>query len=154
MLSIQSTEIQQTKVKDLMVPAEKVANVQSQNPLEHALLVLVKTGYSAVPVLDSDFHFEGVISKTMIIESILGMERIEVEKLSNLRVKSVMEKEFPTLNKEDGFMQGLKVVVDHPFVCIVDKDGYFDGILTRRAILKRLNQYLHENFYQNEQSQG
>ncbi|SET92701.1 CBS domain-containing protein [Salinibacillus kushneri] len=149
MLSIESTEIQQTKVKDLMIPAEKVAHVQNQNPLEHALLVLVKTGYSAVPVLDSNFHLEGVISKTMIIESILGIERIEVEKLSNLRVKSVMGKDFPTLKKNDGFMEGLKVSVDHPFVCVVDEDGYFDGILTRRVILKRLNQYLHENFYQN-----
>ncbi|MRG85577.1 cyclic-di-AMP-binding protein CbpB [Salinibacillus xinjiangensis] len=145
MLSTESTEILETKISDLMIPSEKVAHVQNQNPLEHALLVLVKTGYSAVPVLDANFHFEGIVSKTMIIESILGIERIEVEKLSKITVSFVMEKDVPTIRKDDTFMKGLKLVINRPFVCVVDESGYFDGILTRRVILKQMNRYLHEN---------
>ncbi|MCP8616032.1 cyclic-di-AMP-binding protein CbpB [Salirhabdus salicampi] len=145
MLDLQSTELQKLKVEDLMIPAEKVAHVQSLNPLEHALLVLVKTGYSAVPVISGNFQFEGIVSKTMIIDSILGIERFEVEKLSQHTVKDVMEKNIPTLKRDDDFLKGLKLVINHPFVCVVGENGTFDGILTRRVILKRFNRYVHEN---------
>ncbi|MBB6454854.1 putative transcriptional regulator [Salirhabdus euzebyi] len=145
MFSIQSTEIRDVTVGDLMISSEKVAHVQTQNPLEHALLVLVKTGYSAVPVLNAQSHFKGIVSKTMIIDSILGIERFEVEKLSQSTVQEVMDSEVPTLHRDDGFMKALKLAINHPFICVVDENGYFDGILTRRAILKKLNRHLHEN---------
>ncbi|MBO8155433.1 MAG: CBS domain-containing protein [Bacillaceae bacterium] len=144
MFSVQSSELQQISVEDLMIPAEKVAHVQNQNPLEHALLVLVKSGYSAVPVLNPSFRFEGIISKTMILDHILGIERFEVEKLSAATVKEVMDRDVPTINKKDSFLKALKSVINHPFVCVVDEDGLFDGILTRRVILKQLNRHLHE----------
>ena len=34
-----------------MIPSERVAHVQIGNNLEHALLVLTKSGYTAIPVL-------------------------------------------------------------------------------------------------------
>ncbi|TCT15732.1 CBS domain protein [Melghiribacillus thermohalophilus] len=144
MLSVQNTELQDMTVEQLMIPAEKVAHVQRQNPLEHALLVLVKSGYSAVPVLDASFRFQGIISKTMILDHILGIERFEVEKLSAATVKDVMDQDVPTIRKKDHFTKGLKSVINHPFICVVDENDLFDGILTRRVILKQINRYLHE----------
>lgn len=131
-------------VSDLMVSADKVAHVQLNNPLEHALLVLVKSGYSAVPVLDTDYKLVGTICKTVILDQILGLERFETENLSDMRVYEVMTSDIPRLDKSDDFMDGLKAVIDAPFVCVSDKDGYFDGILTRRAILKQLKRNLYE----------
>lgn len=125
-------------VKDLMIEAEKVAHVQLNNPLDHALLVLVKSGYSAVPVLDMKYKLVGSISKTVILDQILGLERFEVERLSDLKVHEVMEDEIISISNDSNFIEGLKAVIDSPFVCVVDPDGYFDGILTRRAILKLL----------------
>src|SRR5690625_2137826 len=126
-----------------MIPAEKVAHVQLNNPLEHALLVLIKSGYSAVPVLDTSFKLVGTIGKTSILNHILGLERIEVEKLSDIEVQEIMKKDIPCLTREDSFIDGLKEVINSPFVCVADEDGYFDGILTRRAILKQVKR----NFY-------
>jgi len=84
------------QVGDLMIPAEKVAHVQLNNPLEHALLVLIKSGYSAVPVLDNDFKLVGTIGKTSILNHILGLERIEVERLPNIEVQEIMNHEVIT----------------------------------------------------------
>src|SRR5690625_4046318 len=86
-------------VGDLMIPAEKVAHVQLNNPLEHALLVLIKSGYSAVPVLDTSFKLVGTIGKTAILNQILGLERIEVEKLSEIQVHEVMKDDITILTK-------------------------------------------------------
>jgi len=126
-------------VKELMIPSEKVAHVQLNNPLEHALLVLVKSGYFAVPVLDTSYKLAGSISKTIIMDQILGLKRYEVEKLSALKVHEVMENDLKSIQKNASFIDGLKALIDAPFVCVVDEEGYFDGILTRRAILKQVN---------------
>lgn len=131
------------RVGDLMIPSEKVAHVQLNNPLEHALLVLIKSGYSAVPVLDTSFKLVGTIGKTTILNHVLGLERIEVEKLSDIEVHEIMKSDIPRLTKDDSFIDGLKEVINSPFVCVADDNGYFDGILTRRAILK----HLKRNFY-------
>src|SRR5690625_903738 len=131
------------QVGDLMIPSEKVAHVQLNNPLEHALLVLIKSGYSAVPVLDNDFKLVGTIGKTSILNHILGLERIEVERLPNIEVQEIMNHEVTYLTKEDQVIEGLKRLIDNPFICIADEDGYFDGILTRRAVLKQVKR----NYY-------
>lgn len=129
-------QIKDITIKDLMIPSEKVAFVQLNNPVEHALLVLVKSGYFAVPVLDEKYRLVGSISKTVILDQILGLERFEVEKLADLKVHEVMNGETRGLLNDDTFINGLNAVIDEPFVCVVDYEGHFDGILTRRAILK------------------
>src|SRR5690554_4976758 len=102
-------------VEDLMIPSEKVAHVQLNNPLEHALLVLVRSGYFAVPVLDSSYKLAGLISKTEILDQILGIDRFEVEKLSELKVHEVMRDDLPSIQKTASFIDGLKSVIDAPF---------------------------------------
>lgn len=129
--------------ESLMISSEKVAHVQMNNPLEHALLILVKSGYSAVPVLDISYKFQGIIGKNLILDKILGLERFEMERLSEVRVNDVVNQEIPCLKKSDNFLSCLKSVIDYPFVCVVDQEGYFDGIVTRRAVLKQLNKYIH-----------
>ncbi|MBU5266496.1 cyclic-di-AMP-binding protein CbpB [Virgibacillus proomii] len=130
-------------LEEIMIPSEKVAHVQVNNPLEHALLVLVKSGYSAVPVLDSSYKLVGTIGKTAILNQILGLERFEFERLSNIVVKDVLNEDIPCLMKEDSLLQGLNALINHPFVCVADKNKYFDGILTRRAILKQVKKDLY-----------
>jgi len=138
-------QLTDVRISDLMIDAEIVAHVQINNPLEHALLVLVKSGYSAVPVLDANFKLIGTISKSAILNETLGLERFEVERLTNLEVKDVMKTDIPRLKKEDQFIDGLKAVINSPFVCIADDEGQFDGILTRRNILKQLKRDYYTN---------
>jgi CBS domain-containing protein len=144
MESLQLPKFLETDMKDLLIPAERVAHVQLGNPVEHALLVLIKSGYSAIPVLDANFKLCGLISKTMILELILGIEQIEFEKLSDYKVEDALNTEIPNLKVDDLFVKGLSLSVDHPFLCVVDNEETFVGILTRRAILKLMMQYVKE----------
>ncbi|WP_417900711.1 cyclic-di-AMP-binding protein CbpB [Bacillus haimaensis] len=139
MISLQKGELLGTTLPELIIPAERVAHVQVRNNLEHALLVLTKTGYTAVPVLDPKYQLHGLISTTQIMDSILGLERIEFERLEEMVVEDVMNKIIPRLNVNDSVENGLELLVDHPFVCIENDEHVFEGILTRRSILERLN---------------
>lgn len=137
-------KLAQITIEELMIPSEKVAHVQLNNPLEHALLVLTGSGYFAVPVLDNENKLVGSISKTVILDQILGIERYEVEKLAHLLVSDVMDDEVARIEKEKPFIDGLKSVIDAPFVCVIDGSGHFEGILTRRAILKMVQREYYQ----------
>ncbi|MCP3741813.1 cyclic-di-AMP-binding protein CbpB [Rossellomorea sp. BNER] len=142
MISLQSKEFLETSISEFIIPSEKVAHVQVGNNLEHALLLLTKSGYSSIPVLDSEFRLKGLISSPMITDSILGLERIEFEQLDDKKVEEVMNTDIPTISLETKFEKGLGLLVDHPFLCVVNEESNFEGILTRRELLKLLNKYV------------
>ncbi|CAM4081053.1 cyclic-di-AMP-binding protein CbpB [Listeria booriae] len=132
------------KLDSYMISAEKVAHVQMGNNLEHALLVLTKCGYSVIPVLDFEFKLHGLISSAMITDAILGLERIEYERLDQLKVEDVMQTKMPVLTNATDVEKIVKLLVDNPFICVVDEAGIFEGIITRHVILKQVQRYIHE----------
>lgn len=144
LISTKTRAFLETPISDFIIPAEKVAHVQVGNSAEHALLVLTKTGYSQVPVLDTKFRIHGLLSSKMITESILGLERIEYERLANIKVDDCMERNVTYLKIDDTFQRALDLVINHAFLCVVDHEGTFMGILTRRVILKQLKKHIYQ----------
>ena len=59
MISMTSKHLLDLPISDFIISSEKVAHVQSGNSAEHALLVLTKTGYSSIPVLDIKYRLVG-----------------------------------------------------------------------------------------------
>ena len=49
-----------------------------------------------------------------------------------------MIQDIPRLHVEDPLKKGLELLIDHPFVCVENDEGVFEGILTRRAIIKKV----------------
>ena len=127
-----------------LIPADIVANVQTDNNLYHAFLVLTKIKYSKIPVLDHAGHFEGLISLPLITEQMLGFDQLNVEVLMEKRVSDVMETHVKTVPNVDDVEATLHLMIDNPFVPVVDKDGLFKGIVTRREYMKSFNFLTHE----------
>lgn len=142
MISLHSGEFLEISMKDLMIPSERVAHVQMGNNLEHALLVLTKSGYTAIPVLDPHYKLHGLISTPIIMDSILGLERIEFEKLEEKKVEEVMNHTVPRVKTNASMIHCLELLVNHPFLCIETEDGFFEGILPRSTVLNQLNKHI------------
>jgi len=145
MITISNKDLLSMPIEDFVISSEKVAHVQSGNNAEHALLVLTRTGYSTIPVLDAKFRLQGLLSIKMITESILGLERIEYDKLSEITVDEVMDTKVAYLKNTETFQRALDLVINHAFLCVIDEEGTFVGILTRREILKQLKKYVYIN---------
>ena len=79
----------------------------------------------------------------MITDSILGLERIEYERLDDLKVDEIMQTDFPFIKVKDRFQKGLDLLIDHTFLCVTEEDGTFAGILTRRVIMKQFKRYIY-----------
>lgn len=142
MISLHSGEFLEVSIRNLMISNERVAHVQIGNNLEHALLVLTKSGYTAIPVLDPHYKLHGFISMPIIMDAILGIERIELEKLEELRVEEVMNKSVPRININGSMKNCLEMLVNHPFLCVESEEGIFEGILPRSTVLNQLNKHI------------
>ncbi|WP_455675878.1 cyclic-di-AMP-binding protein CbpB [Pradoshia sp.] len=147
MLEIQKLDGFELAVKDFMISSERVAHVQKGNNLEHALLVLTRSGYTAIPVLDHTFKLQGLISTPKIMDVIMGLERIEFEKLEEMKVEDVMNADLPCLDVNDPLEEALELLIDHPFICVIEDNGTFAGILTRRQVLKQVNRLVKKIKY-------
>lgn len=146
MISTNNRALLDMPIKDFIVSSEKVAHVQTGNSAEHALLVLTKTGYSSIPVLDVKYRLQGLLSIQMITESILGLERIEYDKLADIKVDEVMDQDVAYLKITDTFQRALDLVINHAFLCVTDEEDTFVGIMTRRIILKQLKKYIYQQY--------
>ena len=127
-----------------LIPAEVVANVQTDNNLYHAFLVLTKVKYSKIPVLDHGGHFEGLVSLPLITEQMLGFDQLNTEILLQKRVCDVMETQVKTVHDVDDVEETLHLMIDNPFVPVVDEQQIFQGIVTRREFMKSFNFLTHE----------
>ncbi|WP_301108249.1 cyclic-di-AMP-binding protein CbpB [Sporosarcina sp.] len=145
MVSINNKDFLFAPIADQIISSEKVAHVQIGNNAEHALLVLTKTGYSAIPVLDHQYHLKGLLGIGMITDSILGLERIEYERLEDIKVDEIMDTSLPTIRVTDRFQRAMDLLINHPFLCVTEEDGTFAGILTRRVILKEFKKYIYSS---------
>lgn len=143
LVALNNNEFLVMPISDYLIPADKVAHVQIGNNAEHALLVLTKTGYSAIPVLDAKYKLQGLLGIGMITDAILGLERIEYERLSDLKVDEIMQIDLPVIRTSDRFQKGLDLLINHTFLCVTEDDGTFAGILTRRVMLKQFKKYVY-----------
>ena len=143
MVSINNKDFLTAPIADQIISSEKVAHVQLGNNAEHALLVLTKTGYSAIPVLDNQYRLKGLLGIGMITDSILGMERIEYERLEDIKVDEIMDTNLPTIRVKDRFQRALDLLINHPFLCVTEEDGTFAGIITRRVVMKEFKKYIY-----------
>ncbi|WP_226555825.1 cyclic-di-AMP-binding protein CbpB [Priestia aryabhattai] len=138
MIDIDHNQLNQIELRDLLVTSDKVAHVQVGNNLEHALLVLTKTGYTSIPVLNPRFQLQGFVSMTLILDSILGLKRIEFERLETMKVEEVMNQNVPRVSMKKSVLKVINAMINHHFLCVENEDGIFEGILTRRNLLKSL----------------
>jgi predicted transcriptional regulator len=127
-----------------LVPADKIAFVNEDNPLYHAFLILTKVRYAKIPVLDDDQRVVGLISLAMITNKMLTPGDIVIAPLSALKVKDVMQTAFPKINlAQASFEDQLNILIDNNFVVAVDEADVFQGLVTRREWMKTLNYLGH-----------
>ena len=128
----------------LFIDAEKVAILQEDHTLEHAMLVLTNVRYSLIPVLNKENKIVGLISLAMILQKITGIEQIHMNQLGKYKVREVMRTEFPIIHQDTQVEGVLNELVDESFICIGNEENGFVGIVTRKELLKRINFMVHE----------
>ncbi|WP_125573437.1 cyclic-di-AMP-binding protein CbpB [Levilactobacillus huananensis] len=145
------TAVEQMLLQDTrsyVIPADVVANVTASNTLEHALMVLSKVGYNRIPVLAANDHLQGMISLAAITDKLLQVPGAAVDQLSHYKVADAMSPVGHWVDDPKKLEIILNYLVDDPFIPLIDDHQVFQGIITRRELLKRIN-YLAHNLHVN-----
>lgn len=129
--------------KSYVIPADIVATVTASNTLEHALMVLSKVGYTRIPVIAPDDQLQGLLSLSAVTNALLATPGAAVDQLRSVQVADVMSPVKRWVDDPTKLEKILNLLVDEPFLPLVDQQMTFQGIITRREILKRVNYLAH-----------
>lgn len=122
----------------LLTPKDKVAYIDSDMTIRQGLEKLRAHGYSAIPVINKDGTYCGVVSEGDFLWNIMNDNVITVEELENTKVKNILRKEVPSCKIDVSYQTLLNMVTNYNFVPIVDDRNILMGIITRKSILDNL----------------
>lgn len=129
---------------NFVIPADNVASLLDIHPLNHALLVLTKTGYSKIPVVTTENEFVGLIGLSSVVNEMFDLTDVDSDNLEGKQVKDVVITDIPTLCEPYNVEDILHLLVNNPFIPVIDEQNHFLGILTRRELIKSVNHLAHE----------
>ena len=133
-------------VPDYLTPAEELALVMSNHKAGHVMLLLTRNGYSRIPVMSTDKRYMGTISMADILAH-QAKEGLSEKDLMELEIIEMLNHKLEILTDEADLTEILHKIVDFPFLPVIDGQGIFLGIITRKKVLKSINSLLH-NFTQ------
>ena len=126
-----------------LTPAEKLAALIDSHNADHAILVLSQITYSRIPVVTYDRRFVGIIGLRDILA--YQMEQgLTDEQMASTDIVHMTKKDVAVVAPDYNITEVLHKLVDEPFLPVVDDEGMFQGIITRKSILKAVNALLHE----------
>lgn len=125
-----------------LTPAENLAVLIDTHNADHAILLLSQMTYSRVPVVTDQKKFVGTISLTDILSYQMQHE-IPDEEFMTTDIVHMAKKDDLTVGPAFTLTEVLHKLVDESFLPVVDQDNTFQGIITRKSILKAVNALLH-----------
>lgn len=143
MISERMEKMLMNDLETLIKPVDELAVIGANHTLDHALLLLTRNKYSLVPVIDEKSRLKGLISLAIIMDAIIDIEDVEFDKLGDIRVKEIMDTEYPTVTVDYDLEFVLRELVNYGFISVIDDEGILLGIITRQEILRGTNRILH-----------
>ena len=141
------------KVKDVM--STDIKHISPGMNAKEALKMLIETGMSGFPVIDSDNNLVGVFTEREILKAILPVyvkdvgtfiyvddSKSELKKIASLekfKVSELMRKDVPTIDAEASLTEASRIMLtksERRIVVIKNKKPV--GVITRADVVKAL----------------
>lgn len=122
----------------LLTPKNDLAYLISNMTIRQGLEKLRVHGYTAIPVINEDGTYFGVVSEGDFLWSIMDDNVVFVQELEDTKIHNIIRKKIPSC-KVDATIEDLtKLVVQYNFVPIVDDRNILMGIITRKSVINYL----------------
>lgn len=126
-----------------LTPAENLAVLIDSHNADHAILLLSQMTYTRVPVVTDEKEFVGTIGLRDILAYQMEQD-LSQEVMADTDIVHMTKKDVAVVTPDYTLTDVLHKLVDEPFLPVVDEDGIFQGIITRKSILKAVNALLHD----------
>jgi CBS domain-containing protein len=116
-------------IRNCLTPKEEIVTVTPETTLKETLDLLQEHGLDSIPVVDSKGLFLGITGYRHIFKALLEEEAQSLEILGERKVSDALYPIDP-LTVDSDFEDTFPIIVYHPFVPVVDEDGFtFLGIV-------------------------
>lgn len=128
-------------IASFLLPKVEVAYLRDNMTIRQGLEKLKRSGYSAIPVIDAEDRYVGVVSEGDFLWNILihnqNMDDITMKKLEKMTLRDIIQKDkvMPVCIDTD-MEQLLGQAQMQNFVPVIDDRSVFIGIITRSDIIK------------------
>ena len=128
--------------KTFLTPARNLAVLIDTHNVDHAILVLSQISYTRVPVVTDQMKYVGTISLTDILSYQMKHDCSD-EVFSSMDIVHMTKKDGEHLGKNYNVTEVLHKLVEESFLPVISEDRVFEGIITRKSILKAINSLMH-----------
>lgn len=102
--------------------------------------------YTAVPVLNDDGSYYGIIRDKEFLTYILESDNYSIKDFENIRIKEIISAgSNPPVNINASAEELISRITDYNFVPVVDSRNYFVGIITRKKVINYLTKIISEH---------
>ena len=128
-------------IASFILPKVEVAYLRDHMTIRQGLEKMRRSGYTAIPVIDKEDRYVGVISEGDFLWKILehnnSMDEITMKKLEDMSIRELIQmgKVKPVCIDTD-MEQLLGQAQNQNFVPVIDDRSVFIGIITRSDIIK------------------
>ena len=122
-----------------LLPKSDVTYVEQEDTVGHALRVIHKNGYQAVPVINRKGEYVGTVTEGDFLWNLIQDYHMDMEAMRSVRVESLRKKwDYKAVSIEANIAELDQYIMDQNFVPVVDGRNVFIGIVTRKQIIKEL----------------
>ena len=122
-----------------LLPKSDVTYVAQEDTVGHALRVIHKNGYQAVPVINRKGEYVGTVTEGDFLWNLIQDYHMDMEARRSVRVESLRKKwDYKAVSIEANIAELDQYIMDQNFVPVVDGRNVFIGIVTRKQIIKEL----------------
>ena len=128
-----------------LTPKAMCAYIEADDTLRQAMERMERSGYSALPVLDKNGKYCGVVTEGDLLWTVKRVCGLDLRQTEEHFIREIVPRRVIHPVRVDTRVEDLiSVAADQNFVPVIDDKNAFIGIVTRSRILK----YFQETYYE------
>lgn len=121
----------------ILVPKQMLTYLNANDPLDKAVEFMMASGYTAVPVIDDNGIYIGIVSEGDFLRMVMESGR---DALKNYTVSDIVKPDkagavLNTVSKKEAYEK----ILDRNFLAVIDDRKCFIGIITRKSVIMELS---------------
>ncbi|MBQ7990753.1 MAG: CBS domain-containing protein [Oscillospiraceae bacterium] len=120
----------------LIKPKSQVSYLFSDMDAHEGLREFIKTGFTAIPVIDREGLYIGVVSERDFLYRILDADNTGSDAADGITLGDLASvSRFETVQIDADYATLFKKIISQNFIPVIDSRGMFSGIVTRHDVL-------------------
>ena len=128
-----------------LTPKCDCAYIETSDTLRQAMEKMEYHKYSTIPILDDEGSYVGVLTEGDLLWGIKNKYDLDLKEAENVPITDInRRRDYAQVSVRSSMEDLIKVAMNQNFVPVMDDDGKFIGIVTRKDIIKYFSEKIEE----------